>query len=52
MGVRILSRAVVQTFYAEDTLISALTVWRSSYEYANYNSIYLYFGETDSTGMP
>lgn len=47
-----LGRAVVQTFFAEDTLISSLTVWRSYYEYGDYNGLYLYFGETDSTGMP
>jgi hypothetical protein len=47
-----LGRAVVQTFFAEDTLISAITVWRQSSENLNFNGIYIYVGETDSTGMP
>jgi hypothetical protein len=45
-------RAVVQTFFAEDTIISAMTVWRSYGEYGSYNGIHLMLGATDSTGMP
>ena len=45
-------RAVVQTFFAEDTLISAITIWRSYGEDSSYNGIHLMIGETDSTGMP
>jgi len=45
-------RAVVQTFLADDTLISALTFWRSVNEDSAYFSLHLLIGETDSTGMP
>jgi hypothetical protein len=45
-------RAVVQTFFAEDTLITAITVWRVATENNYFDGIYVYVGETDSTGMP
>jgi hypothetical protein len=45
-----LGKSVVQTFFAEDTLIGAITMWRANSQ--PVNGIRLEIDETDSTGMP
>jgi hypothetical protein len=49
----ILGEAVGQTFYAADTLLTSLTVWRVASECQNFLiGIHLYVTRADSTGTP
>lgn len=45
-------QGIVQTFFAEDTLITSLTFWRSVYEDSAYFSLHFFISETDSAGTP
>lgn len=51
-GGDILGEAVGQTFYAADTLLKSLTVWRVASECPLGSGIHLYITATDSTGYP
>ena len=44
--------AIGQTFFASDSLISSITVWRWAGEDTNYAGWHLYIADTDSLGRP
>jgi len=47
-----LGQAIGQVFFASDTLIRSITVWRWAEEDTNYAGWRLYIAETDSLGRP
>jgi hypothetical protein len=46
-----LGRAANQVFYAPDTLISSITIWKPAQPDTNVNPMHLFITETDSTAM-
>jgi hypothetical protein len=47
----VLGRAANQVFYAPDTLISSITIWKPAQPDTNVNPMHLFITETDSTAM-